>query len=70
MEQQQSLKACDTNVVCPICGAEEPFPWFEQPMNEEIRAYARAYIGPPKKFNTSLQAELDDWGIVITPEEV
>lgn len=55
MEQSHTLK------VCNICGAEEPLPWFEQPMNEAIRAYARAYIGPPKKFNTSLWAELVDW---------
>lgn len=51
-----------TPKVCDICGAEEPLPWFEMEMNEEIRAYARSYIGPPKTFNTSLEAELDDWG--------
>lgn len=49
--------------VCPICGNIEPIPWFEAPMEESIRAYARSYIGPPKTFNTSLEAELDDWGI-------
>lgn len=49
--------------VCPICGAEEPLPWFEQPMNETIRAYARSYISPVKTFNTSLWAELEDWGL-------
>lgn len=55
--------------VCPLCGAEEPLPWFEQPMNEEIRAYARSYIMRPKKFYPSLTAALDAWGITIEPEE-
>lgn len=49
--------------VCPLCGAEEPLPWFEQPMNETIRAYARAYISPVKTYNTSLYAELEHWGL-------
>lgn len=49
--------------VCDICGNVEPIPWFEQPMNETIREYARSYIGPPKTFNISLAAELDVWGI-------
>lgn len=53
----------NTLKVCPICGAEEPPVWSELPMNESIREYARSYIGPPKTFNTSLEAELDDWGI-------
>jgi hypothetical protein len=63
MEQPHTPKVCD------ICGAEEPLPWFELPMNEEIRAYARSYIGHPKKFYPSLTAALDAWGITIEPEE-
>lgn len=54
--------------VCEICGAVEPPMWFEQDMNETIREYARAYIGPPKKFYPSLLAAMDAWGIVIEPE--
>jgi hypothetical protein len=47
--------------VCAICGMEEPMPWYEAPMNETIRAYARSYITPVKTFNTSLRAELEEW---------
>ncbi|QXV71665.1 hypothetical protein psageK4_011c [Pseudomonas phage psageK4] len=32
-------------------------------MNETIREYARKYISPVKTFNTSLWAELTDWGL-------
>jgi hypothetical protein len=49
--------------VCPICGAEEPEAWFDAPMNETIRAYARSYITPVKTFNLTLWAELEDWGL-------
>jgi hypothetical protein len=52
-----------TGSICPLCGAEEPEPWFEQPMNETIREYARTYISPVKTFNTSLYAELEAWGL-------
>lgn len=56
--------------VCEICGAIEPPMWFEEDMNETIREYARAYIGPPKKFYPSLTAALGAWGIVIEPESI
>lgn len=56
--------------VCPICGAEEPEKWFDAPMNEEIRAYARAYISPVKTYNTSLWAELSEWGLTEGLENV
>lgn len=55
--------------LCPECYANQPRPWFEEPMEESIRAYARSYIGPPKKFYPSLTAALDAWGITITPED-
>lgn len=32
-------------------------------MNEEIKEYARTYIGPPKKFYPSLEAAMEPWGI-------
>ncbi|UAV84676.1 hypothetical protein PHB09_181 [Pseudomonas phage PHB09] len=49
--------------MCPICGAKEPLPWFEAPMNEEIRAYARAYITPVKTFSLTLWDELESWNL-------
>ena len=63
------MEQLHTPKVCNICGAEEPPLWFEQPMNEEIREYARTYIMRPKKFYPSLTAALDAWGITIEPEE-
>ncbi|QNO00525.1 hypothetical protein phiPsa347_011 [Pseudomonas phage phiPsa347] len=57
------MEPLHTPKVCNICGAEEPLPWFEAPMNETIREYARKYISPVKTFNTSLWAELTDWGL-------
>lgn len=49
--------------VCNICGNIEPECWFDAPMNETIRAYARSYTSPVKTFNTSLLAELEAWGL-------
>lgn len=48
--------------VCPLCGAEEPLSWFEEPMNENIRAYARSYIAPVKLQFPSLYEAAKDWG--------
>lgn len=47
---------------CPICGAEEPEPWYEAEMNEAIRPYARAYIMPPVSWYPSLLDALTAWG--------
>lgn len=52
-----------TGDVCELCGNVEPEAWYDVPMNEEIRAYARSYITPVKTFNTSLWAELTDWNL-------
>lgn len=57
MEQLLTPKVCD------ICGAEEPLPWFEMEMNEEIRAYARAYITPPITYHYTLAEALDACGV-------
>jgi len=62
------MKVCEQKT-CPICGNVEPEPWFEKPMNEAIREYARTYVSPPKKFYPSLTSALDAWGITITPED-
>lgn len=56
------MEPSHTPKVCNICGAEEPEAWFDAPMNETIREYARGYISPVKTFNTSLLAELIAWG--------
>lgn len=56
MEQSQSPK------VCNICGAEEPVPWFEQPINETIRAHARSYTIPVRVQYQSLYEAARAWG--------
>lgn len=45
-------------------------PWFEQEMNEEIRAYARSYISPVKQFYPSMEAQTAVWGTTIQPEDL
>jgi hypothetical protein len=57
------MEQLHTPKVCNLCGAEEPQPWWQQPMNETIRAYAQSYTSPVKTFNTSLLAELEAWGL-------
>jgi hypothetical protein len=47
---------------CDVCGMIEPLPWFEQPMNETIRGYAREYVNPVKMFYKDLDEALDIWG--------
>ncbi|UAV89879.1 hypothetical protein REC_9 [Pseudomonas phage REC] len=48
--------------VCNICGAREPEMWFDAPMNETIRAYARSYISPVKEHYPSLYEAARAWG--------
>lgn len=48
--------------VCPICGAEEPEMWFDAPMNEELRQYARSYITPVKQYHLTLWDACAQWG--------
>ncbi|ATW58281.1 hypothetical protein CNR37_00074 [Pseudomonas phage ventosus] len=55
--------------VCSICLVEEPPPWREQPMNEELREYARSYISPPKLYYPSMRAALDVWGQDFNKED-
>jgi hypothetical protein len=52
----------DIRPVCPICGAEEPLPWFDAPMNYTIVGYARTYISPVKQYYPSLWDAIDVWG--------
>lgn len=51
-----------TNVKCSECNQPEPTPWYEQPMNEEIRETARTYISPVKMFYEVLDQALEIWG--------
>ena len=44
-------------------------PWCEQPMNEEIRAYARAYVLPPVEYFFTLSDALDNWGQNFNKED-
>ena len=55
--------------VCSECSPNPPVLWREQPMNEEIRAYARSYISPPKEYSPSLRAALAYWGNDFNPED-
>lgn len=47
---------------CEQCKLPEPSPWFEQPMNECIREYARSYITPVKMFYKDLDEAMKVWG--------
>lgn len=49
--------------VCQICGNVEPIVWSERPMNETIRAYARAYCLPPVSYQYTLEECLDSAGV-------
>lgn len=56
-------------IKCPICGAEEPEPWFEQPMNETIRAYARSYVLRPVDYFFTMEDALAHWGQDFNKED-
>jgi hypothetical protein len=51
-----------TRKVCNICGAEEPEPWWEAPMNETIRELALSYVSPVKIHYLTLWDAIDVWG--------
>jgi len=52
-----------TPKVCNICGAEEPEFWFDAPMNETIRDYARnVYVIPVRIHYLSLWDALESIG--------
>lgn len=55
--------------VCSLCSAIEPPYWFEQPMNETIRAYARAYVLPVCEYFPSMKAALEHWGQDFNKED-
>lgn len=55
-------KVMHYHVKCDICGMIESTPWFEQPMNETIREYARQYVSPPKMFYPNMEEALRAWG--------
>jgi len=46
---------------CPECNPNEASPWYEQPMNEEIREYARKYVSPVKMFYPSFEQAMEQW---------
>lgn len=48
--------------VCNICGAREPEMWFDAPMNETLRAYAREYTITVKQHYPSLYEAARAWG--------
>lgn len=48
--------------VCNLCGAEEPEVWFDAPMNENIREYARSYVSPVKEQHPTLYEAAKAWG--------
>lgn len=54
---------------CEICGNTEPSFWFEQPMNDMIREYARNYVLPVKQYHKDLGHALDVWGENFKIEE-
>lgn len=70
MQQESQTLSSVPLAVCSICSATEPLPWFEQEMNEEIRAYARSYISPVKQFYPSMEAQTAVWGTTIQPEDL
>lgn len=55
---------------CRECYETQIVLWRDQEMNEEIREYARTYIGPPKLFYLTLEDAADAWGEKITPEDL
>lgn len=48
---------------CTECYNTEVKPWYEQPVNDEIRAYARAYVSPVKIFYKDLDEAMKVWNI-------
>lgn len=70
MSQQDKQESSGVQLsVCSICSAIEPEPWFEQPMNETIRAYARAYVLPVCVYFPSMEAALAHWGQDFNKED-
>lgn len=60
-----------TNVKqCEICGEVEPPLWWEQPLNETIREYARNYVLPVNVYYKDLDEALDIWGENFNIEEI
>lgn len=70
MNIQQQASSEKPFSVCSHCSATEPTPWFEQPMNEEIRPFARSYISPVKMYYPSMDAQMDVWNTTIQPEDL
>lgn len=56
--------------VCDQCTLPEPDPWFEQPMNESIKQYARSYTSPVKMFYKDLDEAMKVWGTEINDEDI
>lgn len=47
---------------CDQCTLPEPPLWYEQDMNETIKAYARSYVLPVKLHYPSLHEAMKVWG--------
>lgn len=54
---------------CSECYTSSVEPWFEQPMNETIRAYARAYVLPVCEWFPTMEAALALWGEDFNKED-
>uniref|UniRef100_A0AAU6VZM2 Uncharacterized protein n=2 Tax=unclassified bacterial viruses TaxID=12333 RepID=A0AAU6VZM2_9VIRU len=53
----------NTPKVCPLCGNIEPELWYDAPMNETIRGYARdEYVIPVRTHYLSLWDALEAIG--------
>jgi hypothetical protein len=40
----------------------EPPRWFDAPMNESIKEYARYYVSPVKQYHLTLEDAARAWG--------
>ena len=49
-------------IKCPECIYPESTLWYDQPMNETIREYAKSYNLPVIVYHSNLDEALDEWG--------
>lgn len=52
----------NTPKVCPLCGVEEPAPWWTMDMNPTIRETAKHYVFPVRIYHPSLWHAIAAWG--------
>lgn len=70
MSQESTVFSGVSSSACSECLPDQPAPWFEQEMNETIRAYARSYVSPVKQHYPSMEAQMAVWGTTIYPEDL